>query len=342
MNSQATIPVRISVSTFLRILFVGFGLLLVWVLRDVIMLLFLAMVLSAAITPWVNWLSKRRVPRTVGVLVVYVGIVALFLLAIGLLIPAISHELSTIPDRFPQYSTYYDRITTFFLSGSSASESAVGAAKQGLPALTENIFAGIKGFLGGVGSFVLVLVMTFYFTVDEENVRRFWLRMTPVEYRDRAKKILASVGTRIGNWFRGQLMIGAAIAAISYLVYAVTGIPDALLLALIAGLASFVPIVGAAIGIVPAVFIALTVSVTKAVIILVATIAINWIIANALVPRIMSRAVGLNPIIIVLVMLIGAELAGGLGLILAVPVASIIDVIVSVLRSDRETEEGAA
>lgn len=341
MDKPANIPVRVSISTFLRVLAVVLALLLLWALRDVILLLFLAMILAAAIGPWIAWFGKFKIPRTFGVLIVYVGIVAIFFLAIGLLIPAISHELASIPDRFPQYSTYYEKVREFFFAHDTAASSATAAAKEGLPALTRGIFAGLRGFIGGVGSFLLVLVMTYYFTVDEDNVRRFWVRMTPAKYRERMQRILSSIGERIGHWFRGQLTIAALIGAVSYLVFMLIGIPDALLLALIAALASFIPIVGAAIGIIPAVFIALTVSVPAAIGVLTFTIAVNWIIANALVPRVMSKAVGLNPVVIVLVMLLGAEFAGGLGLILAIPVASIIDAVVTELGRHRDGEATA-
>jgi predicted PurR-regulated permease PerM len=140
--------------------------------------------------------------------------------------------------------------------------------------------------------------------------------------------MLISIGERIGHWFQGQLIIGLILGILSYIVYVALGVPDALFLALIAGVASFVPIVGAAIAIVPAVFLALTISVVKAIVVLVFAIVVHQVIASALVPRIMARAVGLNPVVIVIVMLLGSVLAGGLGLIMAVPIASILDVVV--------------
>src|SRR5689334_9390694 len=118
MDKPASMPVRISVSTFLRVIGVALAVILIWALRDVILLLFLAMILAAAITPWIKALQKYRIPRPVGVMIVYAGIVAVFFLAIGLLIPAISHELAAIPDRFPQYASYYDKIRTFFFTHS--------------------------------------------------------------------------------------------------------------------------------------------------------------------------------------------------------------------------------
>lgn len=331
MEPSKTISVRISLATFIRLLAVVFVLFLLWVLRDIVLLLFLSMILAAAITPWINGLKRFKIPRPLGLLIVYSVIIAILVAVLLLLIPAITREASSIATRFPKY---YDRIVDFLTSRGAVDSGALSAARENLPALTQGVFAGLKGVARGFASFLLVLVITFYFTVDEENLRRFWVRLAPVSYRDRLLRITNTVGERIGNWFHGQLVISVAIASVTYLVLTLLGIPDALLLSMIAGIASFVPIVGAIIGTLPAVFVALTVSVAKAIAVLIFSLALYQLVASVLVPKVMSRAVGLNPVVIILVMLLGAELAGAVGLILAIPIASIIDVVVREFERD--------
>lgn len=335
MALDGTVSTRISTATYLRLLGVAFGLLLLWALRDIILLLFLSMILAAAIGPWIDTLSRRGLPRPVGVLIVYSAIVALLVAVILLLIPAVTREAASLATRFPDY---YHRLTDFFAARDV--ETPLSGVGENFSTLTRGVFAGLKGVAGGFGSFIIVLVVTFYFTVGEENLRRFWFRLAPVSQRERLSRITAAAVERISSWFRGQLVISLVVGSFSYLALTIIGIPDALLLSIVAGVAAFVPLVGAAIGIIPAVFIALTVSVTKALIVLVVAIALYQLTTNVLVSKLFSRAVGLNPVIIVMVMLIGAKLAGGLGLILAIPVTSILDVVVREYRGELRSVGG--
>ncbi|MBI4092549.1 MAG: AI-2E family transporter [Candidatus Kerfeldbacteria bacterium] len=332
MATPTMLSVRVSLATFVKVVLISFILIVLWALRDIIVLIFLAMILAAAITPWITALARYRIPRPVGVVIVYSVILGLIIAVILLMIPVIRTEATALVS-----SNYYERLVTFFQD--NPSKLGPFATKDNLSVLTSGVFSGLKGFLGGFASFLLVLVITFYFTIDEENIRRFWVRLVPSAHRDRVRRIARLAVERIGHWFRGQLVISLVIASLSYLVYTILGVPAALLLALISGGAAFVPIIGAIIGIVPAVLLALTVSQVTAVIVLILGIAIYQLTANALIPKIMSRAVGLNPVIIVIVMLIGAQLAGAVGLILAIPITSIIDVIVREMRSEHELEE---
>lgn len=337
MATGSTVTVRITLTTFIRIFGVVFGLLLLWLLRDILLLLFLAMILAAAISPWINGLARHGLPRPLGLVIVYVGLIGILVAVILLLIPAISRESSSLAKQFPGT---YERIVEFVSRGNTSSE-VLTAAKDNLSALTRGVFAGLRGVAGGFASFFLVLVLTFYFTIGEENLRRFWMRLAPVRFHDRLRRMATAAEERIGNWFRYQLVVSLLIATVSYFVLTLVGIPDALLLSIIAGVASFVPFIGAIIGVIPAVVVALTLSTAKATIVLVITLALYQVIGNVLVPKLMSRAVGLNPIIIIVVMLLGAEIAGALGLILAVPVTSIIDTVIreGVSRRDQQTGE---
>jgi len=325
MDHGQVFTTRISLSSFLRLLAVLAALVIVWSLLDLLLLLFLAMILAAAIAPWINALSRYRIPRPVGLLIVYSIILGLMILIIALFIPALTREFDTI-------TQYYDRINEYIAK--------TNLTDAELPSfLSRGAFAGVRGFAGSFASFLLVLVMTFYFTLDEKNLRRFWIRLVPIQYRNNVSRAATLASERIGNWFRGQLALSLVVGAMTYLALVIIGIPNAVLLALIAGIASFVPLIGAAIGIIPAVLVALTISVPKALVVLAISIGLYQVVANVFIPKFFSRAVGLNPVVIILVMLVGARLAGVLGLILAIPVASIIDVIVRETEDERREQQ---
>lgn len=322
---QPAIPVRISAATFLRVVVILLGLLLLWTLRDIVIILILSMILAAAIIPWVNWLARRRIPRSLSVLLAYGVILAVVIGVVILLIPAIARESTSISNRFP---AYYQKVTDFLSTQSTLKSQTISFAKTNVSFLSRSAFEGLKGFGRSVATFLLVLVITFYFAVDEKNLRHFWIRLVPSGYRDRFVRIATNAVDRIGHWFRGQLLVSATIAAVTYGALRIIGVPDALLLSIIAGVAAFVPFVGAAIGILPALFVALTLSLTKALIVLIVMVALYQLVMNVLMPKMIARSVGLNPIVIVLVMLLGSKLAGATGLILAIPVASVIDTVV--------------
>ncbi len=153
--------------------------------------------------------------------------------------------------------------------------------------------------------------------------------------RTRTRPIASGAVDRIGLWFRGQLLVSASLALLTFALLTILSIPNALLLSLIAGIAAFVPLIGALLGILPAVVVALTISTAKAIIVLIVGFALYHIVANVLVSKLMSRVVGLNPVAIVLVMLVGAELAGAMGLIVAIPIAIIIDAVVRELSQSK-------
>lgn len=327
-------PVNISLASFVRIMLVAFALLVVWALRDIIMLIFLAVVLAAALSPWVKQLVKFRLPRVAAVVILYCLLISIVLVFVLLLIPVIRQESASLAN-----VNLYEKLTDFFTKSPGSTGSIV--SKENVSLLSKGVFAGLKGVLGGFASTLLVLVITFYFIIDEENIRKFWIRLVPRQYRDRFSRIAHESVERIGSWFRGQILISLLIGVLSYAAYVLIGVPNAPLLALISGTASFIPVVGTVIGLVPAVALALTISQVKAIIVLAVGIAINQFIANAIVPKVMSKAVGLNPVIIIIIMLVGAQIAGGIGLLLAVPIGAIVDVVVREYRSEKKEGEEA-
>lgn len=332
MSMTRFTPVNISLASFVRVMVVAFALLVLWALRDIIMLIFLSIVLAAALSPWVRQLVKFRLPRLAAVVIIYCLLISIVLAFVLLLIPVVRQESASLAN-----INLYEKLADFFTKSPGSTGSLV--SKENISLLSQGVFAGLKGVLGGFASTLLVLVITFYFIIDEANIKRFWTRLVPRQYRERFSRIARESVDRIGSWFRGQLLISLLIGVLSYTAYALLGVPNAPLLALIGGTASFIPVVGAVIGIIPAVALALTISQVKAIIVLAIGIAINQFIANAIVPKVMSKAVGLNPVVIIIIMLVGAQLAGGVGLLLAVPIGAIVDIIIREYRSDKKEGE---
>jgi predicted PurR-regulated permease PerM len=205
-------------------------------------------------------------------------------------------------------------------------------------AATQGVFSFVAGVFGGLVSFLLVLVMTFYLVVDEGAVKRT-VTVAPKAQQAYLAGLLSRLQKKVGVWLRAQLILMGIIGILTYLVLTVigafTGLQYALVLALIAGLLEFIPYLGPLIAAVPGVFLAYAVSPTTAAIVAIAYYGIQLLENNVIVPKVMQRALGLSPIVSIVVFLVGAKLAGIAGAFLAIPIATAAMVVAQDLLGER-------
>jgi len=310
-----------------------------YAIRDVLALFFVAMIIMAAINPLVSWFNgKVRIPRSIGVLIIYVFLLAVFGLIISFLIPALSNQfkefLKDLPgylqniDNFLRSISFYGQSYGFSLNLEKISES--------LSSFSFNIFSTTIGFFTGIISFIVVLSMAFYMSIKEDGMENFLESVTPKKYKLIVIKIAKRIKRRIGRWMSGQLILMLIIFILDYAVLYFLGVPYALIIALIGGFMEIVPYIGPTISTVVAVLITLLVSPVKAVFVLILYIVIQQAENNIIFPQVMKKAVGLNPLTVILAMLIGLKIGGIVGTILAIPVATAVGVIIEELTKKEE------
>jgi predicted PurR-regulated permease PerM len=319
----------VTISTF-TIVKVALALLVLWALylvADVVVLVVAALLLAAALDPWVDTLQKHyHIPRAVSMLAIYVLLFAVLSSAVVLILPPVIDEVGEIAKNFPALATWVsewlDRLRV--TPGANPTET-LQSFTPAVTAATQGVFSFVAGVFGGLVSFLLVLVMTFYLVVDEGSIKRT-VAVAPKHHQARLAALLARVQKKLGVWFRAQLSLMGIIAILTYLVLTVIGfftdMRYALVLALIAGILEFIPYLGPLIAAVPAVFLAFAVSPSTALVVAAAYYLIQLFENNVLVPKIMERALGLSPIVSIVVFLVGAKLAGVAGAFLAIPVAT--------------------
>jgi predicted PurR-regulated permease PerM len=198
--------------------------------------------------------------------------------------------------------------------------------------LGKNAFAVTSAVFGGVFSTVTILIVAFYLLLYHEKFKHAIASVFPKRDRDDIFEILGQVDDKLGGWFRGQLTLGFAIGIMTFIALSIIGLPFALPLAVLAGLLEAIPTLGPTLAAVPAVIVALTVSPSLALIVVVIYILIQTLENNVLVPKIMQRAVGLNPVVVILGVMIGANLMGVVGALLSIPFLSFIIVLYSSLE----------
>lgn len=338
--------VDISTATIIKIIVILLILFFLFLIQDVLVIAFVAVVFASAVDPWIDALHRRKIPRPLGILVIYAVVIGLLALIVVLFVPAIADQVRQLSEKFPEI---IDRLISQFSSAQqtqqgqtliSTIDKTLQSFNDSLARVTSSIFIGVASFFGGLVSLIGVLVLTFYMTAEEQGIKKFLVAISPTQYQPFVVQIFLRVQRRMGNWLRGQLILGLIIGTLSFIGLWILGVPYPLVLALLAGVTELVPIIGPVIGAIPAVFIAFVDSPWKGLFVVILYLIIQQLENNLIVPKVMQRVTGLNPIVVVLVMLIGAKLAGVLGLILAVPIAIIFDTIFQeVFARKRQREE---
>jgi len=328
----------------IRVIIVLLVLYFLYIIRDVIALLFVSIIFASAIGPWVDWLHKYKFPRGLSVIMIYLVLLSLFSLVVIMMVPPITEEVGQIISNIP---SYYEKISIGVHSLQSratacyvqiANDSIVNALEKlssSLAQTTKSIFVTITSIFGGIFSLFIVLVVTFYIVVEEDGMKRFVRILTPKRYRSYAMDLIDRMQVKIGLWLRGQMLLSLFVGFFVYLGLALLGVKYALVLAIFAGILEIVPYFGPWISVMPALLVASGDSLWKVIAVAVWFLIVQQVENSIIVPKIMQKVVGLNPIIVIMSIMVGAKLGGVVGALLGVPVAAAIAVYVSDFLKER-------
>jgi predicted PurR-regulated permease PerM len=315
---------------------------------DLLFLLLIGILLATAIDPLARRLRKVGLNRPASILSVYLLIFAIVGGLIAFIIPPIVAQGTDFATNLPRVADHLERRYANSDVAWVRNAARDGAAKlrelsDNPPDITgvvkEQAVNVVSSVFGTLLSIVTVLLISFYWLTERTLIRRALLGFVPVPKRTRVNDIWTHIETKLGLWFRAQLILCGIIGASCAVGYGVLSLEYWPLLALIAGATEIIPILGPWIGGIPAVLVALTDGPVKALIVAAFIIVLQQIEGNVLVPRIQGDAVGLSPLTVILAILAGTTLAGPVGGILAVPISAIIQVLVHDLLIARETTE---
>ena len=315
--------------------FVGGGLLAYGVANGfigasgVVLLFFFALLLASALEPLVARLrSGLPVARGAALLLVYTGFLATALVIVLLIVPGALNQVGDLSAALPaalgraKDTSQNLQPEALRTSLGAIIDAAIKAIKSGpAPGAGQVVSVGLAVVNVAVSA-ATILTLVYFWMTERARLQRFALSFLPSERRGGVREAWNEVEERLGDWVRGQLTLMAALAAMTGVAYSVLGLPSALLLALIAGLAEAVPIVGPAIGVAPAVLVALAIKPEVLPLVVIAYIVIQLVESNVLVPIVMRNAIGVSPLLIVLSLLVGTALGGLFGALVAVPVVA--------------------
>jgi len=310
---------RIDIS-YRTVIFITVFLTLLWVvfkIIDIILLFFVAFIFMSALSPLVEKLTKFKIPRVVAVLFVFIlvlaAIISLFTIGLTPLITQTSSLSQKLID-----------VTDTLLKAHIIDQSVIKQELSGLSGQLVNITMDVfKNFI----ALVSTMVITIYMMLDRKKIEDYGTSFFGSR-QDQAQVLLRRIEDKLGAWLRGQIILSFVIGICVYVGLTVLGIEFALPLAIIAGLLEVVPVLGPIISAIPAVLIALTVSPVFALLIAGFYLAVQQLEGHLIVPQVMKRAVGLNPLLVILAVSVGSRLLGIGGALLAVPIAVVIQLVI--------------
>lgn len=322
--------VNITYAGLIRIAVVGLVLFALLQLSQIIVALLFAVVIASAIEPGVRWLARFRVPRILAVLIIYLVAFGILAGAIFLIVPALVEEFSAFLDAFPRYQRLLlqelraFRDWPFYSLFSENAENVILNPPFDFQAAGGSVIDFVVGIFGGIASAVILIVVSFYLASQERGIENFLRMVTPLRHEDYVLDLWARSRVKMGQWLRGQLLLGLIVGILVYLALTLLGIRYALILAILAAIFEIIPIIGPILAAVPAVFFAFLTDPLRGLIVAIVYVIIQQLESHLLVPMVVQRTVGLNPLVVIIALLVGAKLGGILGMFLAVPLSSVV------------------
>lgn len=318
--------IEISHRTIIFTLLTLGGVWLILNLLDVIFLLFISFIFVSTLRSPVNFLTKKKIPRVLAILMVYILIIAVIVLIFRVVIPPLVEQTSLFIENIPGL---INQLNNLLVVNKIPTEQVSSSISSQLGNFGSNAITITAGFLGSLFSILSLFVITFYSLLSWNQITSMIKSVFTGENEKRAERLINNIEAGLGAWVRGQLTLCLIIGTVTYIGLALLGVPYALPLAIVAGLFEAIPVVGPIIAGIIAILTAFTVSP----VIGVATLALYFVIQqlenNLIVPTVMRRAIGINPLITILALIVGTKLYGVVGAILGVPVAVTIKIIIS-------------
>jgi predicted PurR-regulated permease PerM len=329
----------------IRALLLIFGAYLLFRLSDIVLLIIVSIVIASFVEAGVHMLAKYRMQRVLSVPLIFAVVVLILFTIFYSFVPIVFRELSGmlallgnyIPSGSAINSESIEGATQFVstLSSHSSLNDLLGSIKNATAILSQGATSVIGSTFGGLLNVILVIVMSFYLSIQEKGIDVFLRILTPVRHEKYVVDLWNRTQRKIGLWFKGQLLLGLIVGAITFIVLALMGVQYALLLGLVTGIAELIPF-GIIFAAVPAIlFAVIDGGVLLGVKVLIFYVIIQQIENYVLSPVVARRIVGIPPLVVLLAFLVGITLAGFWGAIIAMPIA----VFVLEYMSDIEKEK---
>jgi len=330
--------IQIGSGTIIKALLIVIALAVFYYLRDIVLVVLLAVIIASAIEPGAKWFLRRGVPRVLAVLLIYfVAVMILVIVFYFLFLPLLNQSatfLSSLPGYLGELQVWNPLQDSELLSSSSAIEGfsknfslaqIVEQIDSSINSLSNGFFSTASTIFGGVLSFILVVVLSFYLSVESAGVANFLRIITPAKNEDYVLDLWKRSQHKIGLWMQGQIVLAIIVAMLVFLGLTLLRVENALLLAVLAGIFELIPIFGPILAAIPAVTLALVSDGMTSALLVVGLYVIIQQFENQLIyPLVVRKIVGVPPLLSILALIVGYKLAGFVGLLISVPLATML------------------
>ncbi len=338
--------ISISLSAILKTL-VAIGVaILLYKLLDIVLVVCTSIVLASSIEPFISWFQRRRVPRLLAAIIIFFLTASLFGGLFLFLIPIILGDVSAVIENIPTYAKEVNTIIP--LLNQSLLEGYVPILKQLAAQVGQtqffsevgggSVFNSARSIGGGILSVILIFVLSFYFSASENGIEHFLRIVTPLRYEKYVIGLWARTKAKIGAWMQGQILLAVVVGFLVYAVLAIFKIKHALVLGILAAVFELIPVFGPVLSALPG--IALTLldkGVGLALVVTLWYIIVQQLENHLLYPAVVKKIVGISPLIVIIAIVVGAKLAGVLGVILSVPVSVLLVELMDDLDKQKES-----
>jgi predicted PurR-regulated permease PerM len=322
----------------LVLVFVALSFWLLYRFNQVVFILFIAIVMGTVIRPVVTWLHRRGLPPIASVILVYLLLLTVIIGFALLLFPLIVEQGTTIAAAVPGYyqnlrewmvndpNQWIVRLSEFLPATLPGLEPVQQTGQQMLASAGQAL-----GYVVSAANVIFIataiLLLAFHWTLDGQRTIRSLLLLVPKDQRESISELISAMETKVGSYIAGQALLCLIIGILALVAYLLIGLPNAFVLALVAGVLEAVPMIGPLLGAIPAALVALSIAPIKLVWVIVATVIIQQLENSLLVPRVMRKAVGVNPFVSLLAIFALSSLLGIAGALMAIPIAAIIQIL---------------
>ena len=304
---------------------------LLYLIKNIVAVVVFAVVIASAVEPAAEWFKKKGIHRIFGVLITYILAFSVLVAAFSFIIPPLFDELSAFSSGFSQFIRTTDTSGDFFKiipdlpsSISVGIDNIIVNLKSSISGLSGGFFQAASAIFGGALAVVMITVISFYLSAQESGIEDFLSLITPDKYENYILDLWKRSRRKIGRWFQGQILMGLLVGVLVYLGLTILQVRFALPLAVLSAIFELVPIFGPIMAAIPAVIIALLQDPVLGLFALILFIVVQQIENHLLYPIVMRKATGVPPIIVILAIIIGGQLGGFFGILLAVPIATVL------------------
>ncbi len=315
-----------------------------FIVRDALQLLYLSVILALGFSPTVRWIEqrpllgrKRKVPRTLAVLIGYAGLLALVAGILEIILPAIVSQARDLGTHLPDYLAHAQGwLVSHHLLLRSFSLAELLQHGPSPNDTMSSVFGVVNRALAFVITAFTVLVLSFYLLIEGEPLFLDFVRWLPRDQREAWRNIALDVGLKVGAWMNGQFLLCVMIGTSAGIGFWLIGMPYFYVLALVCGLGELIPMLGPLFSAVPALLLAATISGNTVVVVALFLFVLQQLESNVIVPRLMQKQTGMSALIVIVAIIIGGSLLGVLGALLAVPTAAVIQILVREYLTHRD------